>query len=171
MRNFSSKLNKIPFFQFFRKIKRNVFPGHNVTLSAKVVFFPLFMIYFLYRKNTTYWKIVWKLPMKNVPFPPYFFFFFYALYGKWQKYHQNSPKVLEFFYVTCRCTRASLGDIFLQIVSRKKYFLKKYQKNHFFQFWWNGGHIPYDDWKTCFPQHKPCGFRYKTLIICIFYSV
>ena len=60
---------------------------------------------------------------------------------------------------------------FLQIkLERTNIFLTKFKKINF-SIWWNGGQIPYAGSKTYFPQHKPSGFRYKTQVICIFYSM
>ena len=85
--------------------------------------------------------------MKNVPFLPYFFL---SLFGHPLRQMAKIPSKLSksawifvcdlFMYKAFTC-----GHILQIKLENKIFVLTKSPKNHFFQFWWNGGHIPYDD--------------------------
>ena len=146
MRNFSSKLNKIPFFQFFRKIKRNVFPGHNVTLFCKSRIFPI--IYDIFPLQEKYNLL--KNHLESAHEKRSFSSLFFSLFGRPLRQMAEIPsKFTESAWIfLCDLSMYKAftwGHFFANSQQKKNIFLKKYQKNHFFQFWWNGGHIPYDD--------------------------
>ena len=127
MRNLSLKLNKMPVFQFFRNIKGNSFRGHNLTLFSRSRIFPS-----IYDKNPLWEKYNLlknhsKSANENCSLFPLFFHFLDTLLGECPKYHQNSSKVIEFFYVTCQCIRFSLRDILRQTKFEKILFLSNSQ--------------------------------------------
>ena len=64
---------KFHFFSFWEEKKTTFFVWKIQLFFVKVVFFLIFLLYFLYGKNTTFWKITQKVYMKTVPFSPYFF--------------------------------------------------------------------------------------------------
>jgi hypothetical protein len=146
LRKNRSKLSKIQFFQFFRIIKRNSFPEQNRLLFCKTRIFPnIYDIYPLWEKY-----ILLKNHLESDHENCSFFSLFFSLFGCPLRLMSEIPsKFTEsawIFLCDLFMYQAFTWGHFLQIkLERKIFFLTKSQKNHLFQFWWNGGHIPYDD--------------------------
>ena len=112
-----------------------------------------------------------KWPWKLFPFCLIFFTFLTPFTANAINTIKIHRKGLNFFMWLVYIYVCLLGGKITKKLQKKIFFCPNPKKNHFFQFWWNGGHIPSDDWKTYFPQHKPCAFRFKTLVIYIFYDM
>ena len=57
---------KFHFFWFYKFWMQTVFLGIIWFFFVKLGFFPLFLVHFLYGKNTKYWKIIAEMSMKTV---------------------------------------------------------------------------------------------------------
>ena len=146
MRNFSPKLCKIQFFQFFKIIKRNSFPEQNPFLFCKTHIFPnIYDIYPLWEKYN-----LLKNHLESDHENCSFFSLFFSLFGRPLRLMSEIPSkftesVWIFLCDLFMYQAFTWGKFFANKVREKNSFLTKFPKNHFFQFWWNGGHIPYDD--------------------------
>ena len=61
---------KFHFFWFYTFWMQTVFLGISWFFFVKLGFFPLFLVHFLYGKNTKYWKIIAEMSMKTVCMSP-----------------------------------------------------------------------------------------------------
>ena len=141
-----SKFGKIPFFQFFRKIKRNVFPAYNLTLFCKSHIFTCIYDIFLLWEKYNLLKNHLESAHEKRSFSPLFF----SLFGHPALQMSETPskfaKSAWIFLCDLSMYKIFTKGHFLAKKGRKNNtFLAKSSKNHFFQFSWNESHIPSDD--------------------------
>ena len=165
-------MSKIPFFLILHILNANSFPGNKLILFCKTWIFPIiFGTFPLWEK----YKIL-KNHCRNVHENCLHVPLIFSRFG-----HPLSPisempykfiKIVWIFLCDSSMHRAqALKQLFALEILEKNIFLSKSEKNHFFQFWWDWSHIPYDNWKTYFLLNVSSSFGCKTSVIYIFQIV